>query len=71
MALEGDLLVGFWTWLLAVTGSFDTEPFSCFLLGEDGTEDGEAAGEGEDVCCPVPRMAMSSVAVRRRPRRDS
>lgn len=64
-ALEGDLL-GFWTWLLAAMGSLDADPFSCFLL-----EDDEAVGEGEEWRCPVPRTAMSSVAVRRRLRRDS
>lgn len=70
-ALEGDLLVGFWTWLLAAVGSLDADPFSCFLLVEDGTEEDEAVGEGQELSCPVPRTAMSSVAVRRRLRRDS
>ena len=70
-ALEGGLLVGFGTWLLATMGSLDTEPFSCFLLGGDGMEDGEAAGGGGELCCSVPGTAMSSVAVRRRLRRDS
>lgn len=67
-ALEGDLLVGFCTWPLSVTGCLDTEPFSRFLLGEDGTEDG--GGEGEDGGL-APMTAISSVAVRRRLRRLS
>lgn len=70
-ALESDLLVGFWTWLLAAMGCLDTEPFSCFLLGWDGAEDGEAAGGGEELCRSEPGTAISSVAVRRRLRRDS
>lgn len=73
-AFDGDLLVGFCTWLLGVTGRLDTEPFSRFLLGEGGTEDGgeegEAGGE-EDEGGAAPRTAISSVAVRRRLRRLS
>lgn len=73
-AFDGDLLVGFCTWPLGVTGCLDTEPFSLFLLGEDGTEAGGGEGEGwgdEEEAGPVPRTAISSVAVRRRLRRLS
>ncbi|TNN80598.1 hypothetical protein EYF80_009104 [Liparis tanakae] len=78
-AFDGDLLVGFCTWPLSVTGCLDTEPFSRFLLGEDGTDDGGGVGEaggGEEVeeeedGCPTVRTAISCVAVRRRLRRPS
>lgn len=73
-AFDGDLLVGFCTWPLSATGCLDTEPFSRFLVGEDGTEDGggeEEAGGEEEEGGPVPRTAISSVAVRRRLRRLS
>lgn len=73
-ALDGDLLVGFCTWPLSVTGCLDTEPFSRFLLGEEGTEDGEGEGEAggeEEEGGLAPMTAISSVAVRRRLRRLS
>ena len=74
-AFDGDLLVGFCTWMVSGTGCLDTEPFSRFLLGEDGTEDGggegEAGGEEEEEGGPATRTAISSVAVRRRLRRLS
>ena len=59
-----------------MSGCLDTEPFSRFLPGEDGTEEGEGEGEGDagaedEEEGPVPRMAISSVAVRRRLRRLS
>lgn len=73
-AFDGDLLVGFCTWLLSVTGCLDTEPFSRFLLGEDGAEDGGGEGEAggvEEEGGPAARTAISSVAVRCRLRRLS
>lgn len=68
-ALDGDLLVGFCTWPLSTTGCLDTEPFSRFFLGVDGTEDGEREGEAggtKEEAGPIPGTAMSSVTVRRR-----
>lgn len=74
-ALDGDLLVGFCTWSLTVTGCLDREPFSRFLEGEDGVDDGagegDTGGEEEEEGFPILRMAISSVAVRRRLRRLS
>lgn len=69
-AFDGVLLLGFCTCVLVVTGCLDTEPFSRFLLGEDGTDDGggvgDAGGDGGEDRGPVTRTAISSVAVRRR-----
>lgn len=73
-AFDGDLLLGFCTWLLGATGCLETEPFSRFLPGEDETEgwgeEGEAGVEEEEGG-PLTRTAISSVAVRRRLRRLS
>lgn len=73
-AFEGDLRAGLVTCPDGVTGCLDTEPFSRFLLGEDGAEDGAGEGEAggeEEEGCPATHTAISSVAVRRRLRSSS
>lgn len=70
-AFDGDLLVGFCAWLLCGEGCLDTEPFWRFLAGETGVEDDTGDAGGDGAATSVPRMAMSSVAVRWRLRRLS